>query len=86
MTEAKKEKLRKKLDKLLIADAVSEAMYILENCDEKWFVSFNEEYRKKSWNTACCAIDLAKDVLVRAGKMVQKEEDHFGGVLGDEDN
>lgn len=84
-TEKEKEKLKKKLSKLLMEDAVDEALQILTVCDEKWFLSFNEEYKKKSWNTSCCAIDLAKDFLVRDGKMTQKDEDNFGGLLSDED-
>ena len=81
MTQREKTYLRKKLVKLLIPESVDEAYDILTTCDEKWLNSFNEEYKKKSYNTACCAIDLAKDYLVKDGKRQAKDTDHFGGIL-----
>ena len=81
LTDKEIKKLRSKLEKLLIPEAVEEAVLILTTCDEKWYKSFNEEYKKRSKNTACCAIDFAKDYLVKDGKLEDKEGDHFGGML-----
>ena len=76
MTETEKKHLRKQLVKLLRPEAVDEAYAVLTNCDNKWLISFKEEMKKKSGNTACCAIDFGKMQLVRDGKM--KKGGHFG--------
>jgi hypothetical protein len=67
LTDNKKKVLKSQLEKILLPEAVDEAYTILTSCDEKWYNSFKEEYRKKSFNTACCAIDFAKDYLVKDG-------------------
>lgn len=87
MTDAEKKRLKKQLVGLLTPEAVDEAYEILTNCSERWLNSFKEEMKKKSGNTACCAIDFAKMQLVRDGKM--ENTGHFGNgwddILTEED-
>jgi hypothetical protein len=71
--------LRKILVDLLSPEYVEEGLDILSKCDDKWYNSFYEEINKKSYNTACMAIDFGKNDLVKDGKMIQKDTDNFGG-------
>jgi hypothetical protein len=84
LTEEKKVVLRNQLEKILLLEAIEEAFNVLISCDEKWYNSFIGEYTKKSFNTACCAIDFAKDSLVKEGKMTQGEGDYFGEMFIDD--
>ena len=85
LTDKQKERLRKKLEKLLILESREEAYEILTTCDEKWYTLFNEKYRDKNFNIACCVIDTAKDYMIKAGKAEKKDGDHFGGLIPQED-
>ena len=76
MTETEKKRLKVQLVKLLRPETVDEAHTILTNCDSKWLISFKQEMKKMSGNTACCVIDFGKIQLVRDGKM--KKGGHFG--------
>jgi hypothetical protein len=71
--------LKEDLKELLKPDAVEEAFFILSNCDKKWLDSFYHELNvKKNGNTACMAIDFAKNQLVKSGLIEQKDTDNFG--------
>lgn len=72
--------LRIALKSLLDEKYIEEGFNILMLCDDKWYNSFYEELKKDSGNTACLAIDFAKNQLVKDGKMQQNPEDGFGNM------
>jgi len=69
-----------KLDDLVAKEHRASALEILIRCDKKWYDSFRKEYNKKSWNTACCAIDFAADHLVKEGKMTREQCGSWGNL------
>lgn len=70
--------LHKILLVLLAPEYVGEALKILLICTDKWCDSFIEEINKKSYNTACMAIDFAYNDLVERGVLIKSDDDKFG--------
>jgi hypothetical protein len=70
--------LHKILLVLLAPEYVGEALKILLICSDKWYDSFIEEINKKSYNTACMAIDFAYNQLVEDGILIKSDNDKFG--------
>jgi hypothetical protein len=76
--ERDKIELHKILIDLLAPDYVDEALKILLISSDKWYNSFLEEINKKSYNTACIAIDFAYNDLVERGILIKSDDDKFG--------
>ena len=75
--ERDKIKLHKILKDLLAPEFVDEALKILLLSSDKWYDSFITEIEKKSYNTACLAIDFAFNDLVERG-LLDKKDSSFG--------
>jgi hypothetical protein len=76
--ERDKIELHKILIDLLAPDYVDEALKILLISSDKWYNSFLEEINKKSYNTACIAIDFAYNDLVERKLWIKSDKDKFG--------
>lgn len=70
--------LHKILIDLLAPEYVDEALKILLVCSDKRYDSFIEEINKKSYNTACIAIDFAYNDLVEQKLWIKSDNDKFG--------
>lgn len=71
-------KLHEILKDLLAPEFVDEALKILLLSSDKWYDSFMTEINKKSFNTACIAIDFAYNDLVGRGIIIKSDDDKFG--------
>jgi hypothetical protein len=70
------------VNKEIAEEARDEAMLILDAARQSIREEFAYYHNCDDGNLCCLVLDLGKQQLVKEGKMVQRENDHFGNFPG----
>jgi hypothetical protein len=70
--------ITKIINEVIKPEARKEAINIMQLAEQKDIDDLKRYYKEKSFNVVCLVIDKAKSDLVKSGKLIQNEDDHFG--------